>query len=136
MTPQYRYLPLLLVLGILWAPFKFNHRITTIILMLLCGNLTLSFLGRHTAALAQRESRNPVPVFDFLHEHIEGKTPLILKGCLFFFQCVKAYQQLLRPHLRALAANDFLEYFDQQPQISPYPKQGLPPWNRQFQSPP
>jgi hypothetical protein len=85
MTPQYRYLPLLLILGILWAPFKLNHRLTTIILVLLCGNLSLSFLGRHTAALAQRESRNPLPVFDFLHKHIEGETPLILGESIGYY---------------------------------------------------
>lgn len=104
MTPQYRYLPLLLVLGILWAPFQFNHRITTIILMLLCGNLTLSFVGRHTAALAQRESRNPLPVFDFLHKHIEGETPLILGESIGYYY---AYRGIPRNAKRMTYGIDF-----------------------------
>jgi hypothetical protein len=104
MTPQYRYLPLLLVLGILWAPIKLNHRSTTFILVLLCVNLSLSFVGRHTAALAQRESRNPVPVFDFLHKHIEGETPLILGESIGYYY---AYRGIPRNAKRMTYGIDF-----------------------------
>ena len=104
MTPQYRYLPLLLVLGVLWAPIKINNRSITFILVFLFVNLSLSFLGRHTAALAQRESRTPVPVFDFLHKHVEGEAPLILGESIGYYY---AYRGIPRNERRMTYGIDF-----------------------------
>jgi hypothetical protein len=104
MTPQYRYLPLLLILGVLWAPLNLKYRLTTVVLVLLCGNLTLSFIGRHAAALAQRESRNPVPVFNFLHKHIKGKNPLILGESIGYYY---AYRGIPRNEKRMTYGIEF-----------------------------
>ncbi len=74
LTPQYRYLPIFWISGILLLiqSKRVNFMAPAIkgIALLLFVNLSFSFLGRHSAALIQAKSRNPVYVYDFLHKYL------------------------------------------------------------------
>lgn len=104
MTPQYRYLPLLLVLGSLYlGPYINDHRLKWLVALLLVNN-SLSFAGRHTAALLQQKARSPEPVFDFIRIHAEGNRPLILGESIGFYY---AYRGTPRFKNQAEYAIDF-----------------------------
>ena len=77
-APQYRYLPFFLLLGIITIlqipQINSETRIFKIICVVLIANSSLSFLGRHTAAIIQSEERDPIPVYDFLSKYTKDSS--------------------------------------------------------------
>ncbi len=92
MTPQYRYLPVFWIIG--FALILRSNRINTQIpllkafCLLLLANVSLSFMGRHAAAVLQYQARNPKGVHDFLHKYLPNPTQkrtLILGESIGFY---------------------------------------------------
>lgn len=72
-APQYRYLPFFLLLGIITIlqipQINSEARVFKILCVVLIANSSLSFFGRHTAAIVQSKERDPIPVYDFLSKY-------------------------------------------------------------------
>ncbi len=86
LTPQYRYLPVFWITGLLICiqskRINFMAPVLKVIAIILFINLSFSFLGRHTAAIIQAKSRNPIYVYDFLHKYLPNSTkkPTLILG--------------------------------------------------------
>ncbi len=85
LTPQYRYLPVFLMLGLLflrdndWGIKQTFKPIITTILTLIAVNGIGSFALRHSVAIAQRNERISEPILKFLDSNIpHNKKTLIL----------------------------------------------------------
>jgi hypothetical protein len=85
MTPQYRYLPVLFLLGILFLRDNqlikniTSHQISIYVLCLIALNGFVIFTARHTVAIYQRSERISEPFLSFLTKNIpQNKKTLIL----------------------------------------------------------
>lgn len=81
-SPQYRYLPPLLLLALITLPqlpwLNFQTKIIHYFTILLAFNGFFSFGGRHLAAQLQKSERNPEQVYDFLSEHLPKEKTLLI----------------------------------------------------------
>ena len=101
-TPQYRYLPVFWILGILL--FLSSKRIhiqapaLKLLALLIAVNGVFSFTGRHTAALLQAQARSPQGVHDFLRKELESEphTRTLLLGESIGFYHTHLGQNYLR----------------------------------------
>ena len=77
-SPQYRYLPFFLLLGIFTVisipQFNVAAKVLKVILIVIIVNSSLSFLGRHSAAIIQYNERDPIPVYDFLSKYTKDSS--------------------------------------------------------------
>lgn len=88
-SPQYRYLPFFLFLGIITIlnipQINVTAKVLKTILVVIILNSSLSFLGRHSAAIIQSEERDPIPVYDFLSKYAQdssGRKGLIVGSAI------------------------------------------------------
>jgi hypothetical protein len=76
-TPQYRYLPVFWILGILLFLSSKRIHIQVPALKLLALSIAVngffSFAGRHTASLLQAQARSPKGVHDFLRKELKSE---------------------------------------------------------------
>lgn len=102
-TPQYRYLPVFWILGILLFLSSKRIHVQTpalrLIALLIAFNGVFSFVGRHTAALLQTQARSPKGVHNFLRKNLKSEqnnTTLLLGESIGFYHAHhgKNYQRL------------------------------------------
>lgn len=81
-SPQYRYLPPMLLLALITLPqlpwLNFQTKFIHYFSLLLAINGFFSFGGRHLAAQIQKTERNPYQVYDFLSEHLPTDKSLLI----------------------------------------------------------
>lgn len=87
MSPQYRYLPVFWIVGIVLVVtskrINLTHRIFRYGIVFIVLNASFSFLGRHTAAILQSRARDAEAVHDFLRKELKTQEPdtkLLLLG--------------------------------------------------------
>ena len=115
MTPQYRYLPIFWIIGILLVLSSKRIHVQTPFLkiasLLLAFNGFASFAGRHTAALLQTQARSPEGVHDFLRKNLksdQNTTTLLLGESIGFYHAHRG-----RNHQRFDYGIDFYpQHFD------------------------
>lgn len=99
MTPQYRYLPVFWIVGILLLlgskRINTQARFVKIIAVFIAVNAGFSFAGRHSAAFLQSQARNPEGVYDFLQKHIKSDSSytLILGESIGFYHAHRGRNQ-------------------------------------------
>jgi hypothetical protein len=105
LTPQYRYLPFFWLTGIILIALNKQTQLTVPWLKVLMGlavmNAAISFMGRHSAALLQKNARDPISVQKFLQKKLDHRELTSMKKSLILGESIGfyfAHQEKNRTH--------------------------------------